>query len=105
MSETKHTPGPWWVGTLPPPKWRYICDSNGETVAAVAEWTEEGDLHHEFQNAKANAHLISAAPELLAACKRGRQKLATYRGVLAGDSELEHLLVAWDRAIEKAEGR
>lgn len=69
MSKTKSTPGPWNVGSLPPAGWRYICDSKGETLAAVAEWDEDGTLHLEFPNAKANARLIAAAPDLLAALK------------------------------------
>lgn len=51
-----HTPGPWTVGSLPPAGWRYICDSKGETVAAVAEWNESGTNSHD---------------DLLAACKGG----------------------------------
>lgn len=71
-SEPKHTPGPWFVGALPPAAWRYICDSTGSTVAAVAEWdSEDGELIQEFgAEAKANAYLIAAAPELLEALER-----------------------------------
>ncbi len=66
MAEAKHTPGPWHLGSLPPPGWRYITDSDGDVIAAVAEWCEDGTLHMEFKNAKSNARLIAAAPELLA---------------------------------------
>ena len=61
----KASPGPWHIGSLPPAGWRYICDSKGETLAAVAEWDEDGTLHLEFPNAKANARLIVAARAVL----------------------------------------
>jgi hypothetical protein len=65
---TRHTPGPWHVGTLPPPEWRYVCSDNGDTIAAVAEW-DGFDLVQEFcaDQARANARLIAAAPDMLAA--------------------------------------
>lgn len=46
---------------------------------------------------------ISATPDLLAVVKRGRQKLATFTTIYAGDKELRELLAAWDAAIAKAE--
>jgi len=55
--------------------------------------------------AKGNARLIAAAPDLLEACKAGRQKLVTYVSVYSGDKELRKLLDMWDAAIARAEGR
>ena len=79
MGETKWTPGKWHVGALPPAEWRYICDENGEVIAAVAEWTEHGDIHIQFKGgyAEANAHLIAAAPTLYEALSRLTDEFAS----------------------------
>ncbi|CAB3858572.1 hypothetical protein LMG26854_03347 [Achromobacter aegrifaciens] len=64
---TKHTPGPWHRDTAS----GFGCDvraNNGRKVAAT--WgVNNGDPHRPEYRAEcdANAHLISAAPELLAA--------------------------------------
>lgn len=70
MNEAKHTPGPWWVDDfgngdvrvvvdpvkgMPPP----ICD--GRTFVCKLYQQDERGI-----DAKANARLIAAAPELLA---------------------------------------
>lgn len=75
----------------------YVSTEDGRTLVDSGDWGPS--LTPE------DARLIAAAPDLLAACKRGRQKLATYRGVFSGDVELDHLLIAWDAAIAKAEGK
>ena len=61
------SPGPWHVGTLPPAGWHYICDANGNTIAAVAEWEIDGTLIQEFAGARArtNADVLAAAWEML----------------------------------------
>ena len=68
MSE--YTPGPWELCKLPPASWTYIQDQNHEVVASVGEWTSDGKLNKFHGNrgveeAKANAQLIAAAPDLL----------------------------------------
>jgi len=94
MSEVKrfegHTQGPWMVGSLPPPKWRYIVNSGGEVVAAVAEWNESGDLIQEFcgKAAKTNAQLIAAAPDLLAENATLEARLQKMREALSTISAL-----------------
>jgi len=94
---SKHTPGPWKWWTTHEGSHRINPEEGGLVIASC-------DTRNPFSyEQEANARLIAAAPDLLAACIRGRQKLATYRGVFAGDRELEHLLVAWDAAIAKAE--
>lgn len=58
----KHTPGPWIAA---PAQWNH-----GETVIVQSELTAEVIAHIEgqaFPCADANAHLIAAAPDLLAA--------------------------------------
>ena len=60
--KTNHTPGPWYLGrngnrVFAKPGWlpRRICELPGEDVATAED--------------EANAHLISAAPELLSELK------------------------------------
>jgi len=63
---TTHTPGPWIVARIIP--------QDGDFIRQVK--AEDGpvcfvhDLSDCQQEAKANARLIAAAPDLLAACKR-----------------------------------
>lgn len=62
MSE--HTPGPWWAGGDDDAHMVYSGDV--DTVDAVADCgRDDGDAEAEA----ANARLISAAPDLLAACE------------------------------------
>jgi hypothetical protein len=63
------SPGPWHVGRLPPAGWRYICDVDGNTIAAVSEWNESGELIQDFagEHAPANAQVLAAARDTLAA--------------------------------------
>jgi hypothetical protein len=65
MTTSKHTPGPWR-------RWPYaggtrlslsVVDAEGAEVALVRGW--KGDPDH----SDADANLIAAAPDLLAACR------------------------------------
>lgn len=61
MSETKFTKGPWRVGT-PGPNGCYTIGTNlGIMTAQVAHSINITEQEHE---ARANAHLISCAPEM-----------------------------------------
>ena len=99
MNEAKHTPGPWTAcfttldreiqdfhisgsrdGSALP-----VCDARGAGFAPELE---------------ANAHLISAAPEMLAALKEFTDHYPT--GV---NPNLDHAYVLGRRAIARAEGR
>lgn len=57
---SKHTPGPWNIGTKNGAR---VWSENGETLIADADASES--LRKEIK--KANARLIAAAPELLKA--------------------------------------
>ena len=57
-----HTPGPWFQGFS---DGRRVVDGNGASVA----WTYTARNGRPHSEVKANARLISAAPELLEACK------------------------------------
>jgi hypothetical protein len=90
--EAKHTPGPWTVLDC---KELQICADHNCTKISVMPWTAP-DAEGVSENDMANARLIAAAPELLAAAK-------TYLGArlnqrAAAKSELE-------AAISKAEGK
>ena len=77
-----HTPGPWAIDID-----RAIVAPNGiSSVAQIFSWVGE-------EEADANARLIAAAPDLLAALKECRAH---------GFYSVEHLV---DAAIEKAEGK
>ena len=68
---TKHTPGPWSWNLVRVQ--RAITGAQGEPVAYVhGEGVSEAE-------SEANASLISAAPDLLAACKNSRDIIATDR--------------------------
>jgi len=80
MTENKHTPGPWEIGR----GGEVYAAKQYQSVAMVC-------LHDEGE---ANAHLIAAAPDLLACLK-----LLDERG---------HTQATWElclRAIAKAEGQ
>jgi hypothetical protein len=94
---TKHTPGPWEVGSKLNDGNLGVLDAGPETqcfVAFVPPNHIRGTQHQE-----ANARLISAAPELLQACKDAANWLA--RSVRKDDQECAEDLRA---AITKAEG-
>jgi hypothetical protein len=74
----KHTPGPWRV--------------DGHSIKCNAQEDDTGTYVAEMlssisvETTKANAHLIAAAPELLAACEEMEQALTNYH------ADIEHLL-------------
>ena len=85
---TQHTPGPWTTSSLP----------NG------TEWTvsiDDGDMLADLTgcpNEQANARLIAAAPDLLAALQIAEDALDMYSGGQSSD------LAAIRIAIDKATG-
>ena len=85
-----HTPGPWIASTfgfqvLTGDSWNTIC-----TLSGGAEWEDGRGKYrpeYEWQNQEANARLIAAAPDLLAAAKAVMAKLERH-----GPSVVPHLL-------------
>lgn len=63
---TNHTPGPWFIQGSPNGYKTVRCDKGGE----IARMGSENVLADD-SSAAANAHLIAAAPELLAALRTG----------------------------------
>jgi len=88
----RHTPGPWWVEG--PGEGIEVHDTFGRTASV---WGE----HAPDSEAWANAHLIAAAPELLAAARLANQELLD---IGQGSSGSPALGALW-AAIAKAEGR
>ncbi len=104
---TKHTPGPWEVVRTPngypcqitatagdPRKPGGICDVTRWASISVPS-SAEGE---------ANARLIAAAPDMLAALKDCRAYLAGFMNVKAHGNGPIVALAAADAAIAKAEG-
>lgn len=85
MGETAHTPGPWTAIYGGHGSYVAFCDERGPTML-IADTLERGEQND------ANARLISAAPDFLAACK----------DCLEGRGDWMALMSA---AIAKAEGR
>lgn len=76
MSEAKHTPGPWQAIAESGPlvrdgnTWWRIYTDDGDDSEFVAEVGRTADAKpHERAADAANARLIAAAPDLLAACQ------------------------------------
>ena len=89
---TKHTPGPWWHVEVRTHGYEIIDEEH----ALVA-----GDIGH-----GGNAALIAAAPELLAACVAGLERLVSELGHESSTGWIETVpaVVAMRAAIAKARG-
>lgn len=95
--ETKHTPGPWAVGP-----W---FDNDGQPEIIIEHVTPHGNLVPAVAlgglvGQEANAHLIAAAPDLLAVA---RMVIDTYPLVSSAGNSAE-LIKAARAAIAKATG-
>ena len=84
----KHTRGPWHVMSNE----RFISDDTGICIA------EAFDRGSEIPSVSDNAHLIAAAPDLLAACK-----FVIYSLEAQGDGNTDMAILCW-AAIKKAKG-
>jgi hypothetical protein len=90
-----HTPGPWRAERDPRGDFRIVYNDKGN-------WLAEVHSDGEPEVAEADARLIAAAPELLAALKRAKDAIEFY-GLDDFDSTSEEELEAIDAAITKAE--
>ena len=102
--ETAHTPGPWRAdrhnADFPGGGW-FITNANGILIGKVHDGVIEVErdqfIPTRLESCDANARLIAAAPELLAACEKA---LAAY--FKADQFEAQDVLEA---AIKKAKGQ
>jgi hypothetical protein len=92
---TQHTPGPWHIGMKPGPM---IYGSDSSQVADL-----RGDLLDRGE-AQANAALIAAAPDLLAALQWLLQHDPDGDGGAPDYKELRHICDTARAAIAKATG-
>ena len=107
---TQHTPGPWIVGVT-------VDRAYGEWP--VFRLRDMNDADPDGAEVQANARLIAAAPDLLAACEAARAALETCDpwteigpsgqggdelGMKFDESLVEAAKVATDAAIAKAKG-
>ena len=113
--ETKHTPGPWkYSFESIDPRWAIVTAKSGAIVANVNSETGPDVVSAPVMRqmpADANAKLISAAPDLLEACKAALHLLQHPRAVTIQD----HVTVLYndardtrtiiDAAIAKATGK
>ena len=105
MSNAKHTPGPWTYHKME--EWTRAEDSGKISIIAHGPIAYTGDNGNGPGNAEANAALIAAAPDLLAALS----ELASYcadaldAAVLSEEEMAENGLMGLAyAAIAKAEG-
>lgn len=99
---TKHTPGPWIA--IPDATHRdhqlivaIGPEHTGLDVASVRPW-----MTHD----EANARLIAAAPDLLAACKRAEELLSSITDIRSDLAEFQNAYLSQLRwAIAKVEGK
>lgn len=97
---SKHTPGPWTVSYQTP----FLVVDSAHVVIASASGVSSGGASDVsgFEQAKANARLIAAAPELLAALKRAASWI---KSEAEGNDEMPLVFVVAEAAIAKAEGK
>jgi len=92
MSTQKHTSGPWKFSFESiDSEWAIVTTASGSIIANV----------NSDQRQKANARLIAAAPELLAALK---ESLANLEYLGLRDNKLPGMMQRINYAIAKAEG-
>jgi hypothetical protein len=103
---TKHTPGPWTIAKSGEhiairgnPQTTNMVNSDLARCGGPKSWLDESEV-------EANASLIAAAPDLLAAC-REILRIAREEGGGKYDFAAGFLpaFIAADKAVDKAEGR
>jgi len=101
----KHTKGPWFSDMNPdelnPPV--YIKRKGGKFPIVGTVFGCEGDSNNNHENAKANANLIAAAPELLEACKWSLRLIKEDRKMYLSQKIIAMNMLM--KAINKAEGK
>jgi hypothetical protein len=96
------TPGPWEVRLSPAlVKTRCIVHETRNGTRLLSRHVATVSVHGPDAENEANARLLAAAPELLAACKRAVEWLDNGPGGTGMDAACAHVRAA----IAKAEGR
>ena len=104
---SKHTPGPWTIADDNGTDIGIIARKRGRGGQMVAMVTVDEDVPQDDDERLANARLIAAAPDLLAACKAFAAARKAWREC-DDMSSIEYLdtldAIDFDAAIAKAEG-
>jgi hypothetical protein len=104
MTANQFTPGPWHVK-------RGDVMNSMETVMVARAWGPAGRAQETEKEHEANARLIAAAPDLLAALREVERRLDRWakvgieRGPSGRDSDWPTLVTQICDAINRAEGR
>jgi hypothetical protein len=93
--DAKHTPEPWEISQEPP---RWIIQSTGVPMGAKAVAWMVGD----YLECNANARLIAAAPDLLAALRQVMGWIDNWSPNFVGDDEWPEAQAGIRAAIAKA---
>jgi hypothetical protein len=100
MSAATHTPGPWRIGG-DCDGFAWVVAPDGRSVANIEDGSFARRVRFEAQTVKANAALIAAAPELLAALTlliKAGEKLHADLSTVEGMRNMGALLSASDAA-------
>ena len=87
----QHTPGPWKVASGPFGATVFVGEEENPRIVSDAAASDPENV--------ANARLIAAAPDLLAALREARERM------MGGSPAIRRLIERTDAAIAKAEGR
>lgn len=98
LPEIKHTPGPWEVDSSKIRRIFWVTDEEGRDICDLF-CRPHGEIMP-FENAQANAYMIAAAPDMLAALKQVSSALSN-----PDHTRWKVLQDNVDAAINKAEGR
>ena len=93
-----HTPGPWVASPFGDCAYEIV----NEVGTAIAE---VDGAHEDSARIEANANLIAAAPELLAALRSARSWVAQYAELRGHEAASASMLRVIEAAIAKAGGR
>lgn len=103
MSEAKHTPGPWKAfntfGQDIYPE--YDSEAMLHIAELCPEGTENGDCSITYEEAKANAHLIAAAPEMLKALEQSTLTLVLLKNQVVTSCKKDPRWEGMDEEIQK----
>jgi hypothetical protein len=105
---SKHTPGPWelvrYTGHDPERDYPGRIDSAAGVVVFAGPFSFRALRGRTAAEAEANACLMAAAPELLAACKAIRNEVDDMtKGFESGDAADRILAAAWKRLVAKCD--
>lgn len=102
MTQTTHTPGPWWPDDRVDCEWMAQCLIENPTWIAVEDTADDGG--HIAYCAPDNAHLIAAAPDMLAVLEGMDEELSLWGADTIETMNLKARLGAIRAAIAKAKG-